>query len=181
VSYPAVGLDVDGVVADFFGHCVETLGLDAARWTDWDVTRTFGSEVDRAIGELCQDPATWVSVKPFADAGEAIATLVAKRSVPVFITALPKRFFLLRKWWLETHLGEALGGFPVWLYVASSKDKAALAQELQLTHFVEDRPDTAAAMAEAGLASILVPTSYTGTPPRGVRVQSLLDFAREVQ
>jgi hypothetical protein len=177
-----VGLDVDGVVADFCSYVVHKLDLDPALNTDWDFAKTYGPAVDAQIRDMIHDPATWVSLEPFAYAEEAVATLAAKKINPVFITVIPRQFLELRRWWLRQHFDRALGRYPVWFYVASSfGGKPQLAKGLGLTHFVEDKPSTAAGMARAGLTSILVPTSYMGTPPKGVRVQTLLDFAREVQ
>lgn len=177
----AVGLDIDGVVADFPRYVAESLGLDREQWTDWDLAKCYSQEVDDKVHYLCNMPATWVSLEPMPDAKQAIGILVQKKIVPVFITAVPDRFQLLRRWWLDTHFHRALMGQGLYLYSQHGESKPQLALELGLTHFVEDKPSTAKAMADAGLTSILVPTTYHGTTPDGVTAQSLLDFAREVQ
>jgi len=49
-----------------------------------------------------------------------------------------------------------------------------------MTHFIEDKPSTAEAIAKAGIESWLVPTSYMGMPPEGVRVGTLEEFSEAV-
>lgn len=184
MSIPAVGLDVDGVVANFSGYFISKLSLDPALNTTWDIGPSYGTEVEEQVYRLMDDPATWVSLEPLPGAVEAVSLLVQAGVIPVFITSMPKRFTKLREWWLERHFGPQLGRNPVYLEVVdNSTEKVRVAAEYELTHFVEDKPATANAMAEAGLTSILVPTTYAdgdGATHPGVHSMTLLDFAVDV-
>lgn len=175
-----VGLDVDGVVADFSGYVLDTLDLDPSLNTCWDFGENYGAAVDRQVTDLCHDPATWVSLKPLPGAKDAVnAILHATKSAPVFITSMGAKFVPLRRWWLEEHFGKALEGRAVYLYQCHGEDKPQKALEQGLTHFVEDKPENASLMAAAGLTSVLVPSTYMGRDVDDrVQIMSLTEFAQ---
>lgn len=169
-----IGLDIDGVLADFAGYVQARLRLTGQQ-TAWD----FAPELEEAVDAICADPATWVSLDPLPTARQDLA-IIGRTARPVFITAIHPRFAQLRQWWLEDRFGAILRhGFR--LYVAPSSQKAALAVELGLTHFIEDKTETANEMAAAGLASYLVPTPYMGAPGAGVTVGTLHEYALAVR
>ena len=182
MDIPAVGLDVDGVLANTYPGILTRLGLDPAQLTTYPFADSFGQEAARDIHAAFERPDTWVSAPVMPGAVEAISLLRQAGVFPVFISSIPERFTSLRHWWLEHHFGEQLGRCPVYLKVVPHNQKVPAAIEYDLTHFVEDRRDTANAMAAAGLTSILVPSTYHNDGPIDPRVsvQPLLDFATAI-
>lgn len=178
MNIPAVGLDVDGVIANFTAYAYPFIGVPLDHPT-WDVPDNKQADLYHIINE----PNTWVSLKTLPGAVEAVSLLVQAGVIPVFITCIPKRFTELRKWWIEDRFGPQLGRNPVYLEnVAAMKDKPVAARQYELTHFVEDKRTNANLMAKAGFTSILVPSSYhaDGEIHPAVRVQPLLEFAMEI-
>lgn len=171
-----IGFDVDGVLAGFGAYAIERLGLDPALNTRWDFKETYGEAADKGVGELVRLPQTWVSLPVLPGAREAIRSVVAAGQYPVFITAIPQAFALLRQWWIETHLGVETTDYA--LMVSRGADKAQTCLAYGVTHFIEDRPDTAEAIAQAGVQSFLVPSLYMGTPSPAVRVATVEEYAR---
>jgi hypothetical protein len=184
LDIPAVGLDVDGVLADFTGYVLRKLDQDPSRQTTWAFTHDYGADINKKAYAMMDDPATWVSLKVLPGAVESVSLLVQAGVIPVFITSIPARFKDLRRWWIEAHFGPQLGRNPVYLEVVKHmEDKPDAALEYGLTHFVEDRRENANMLAEAGLVSILVPSSYQKDGPIHPAVvtdKTLLEFASEV-
>ena len=178
MDIPAVGLDVDGVLSNFVGYAYPLAGMTDSPRT-WEAPKTK----QKALRDVMNMPSTWVNLRPLPGAVEAVSLLVQAGVIPVFITSMPMRFHKLREWWIETHFGQQLGRNPVYLEsVKQSSEKVGRAREYGLTHFVEDKRETANAFAAAGFTSILVPSSYHADGPIDprVKVQPLLDFATEV-
>lgn len=173
-----IGLDIDGVIADFAGYYLEKLHLDPALNTEWEVSKTYGMEVRNQVYDLVNDPATWVSLKPLPGAKDAVWKLLHAGLDPKFITSRPFKFRDLYEWWF----GEHFDFYPNHLYIVEkSSEKPQIATSHGLTHYVDDRPLVAKGMADAGLESILVPTTYSGFPaPDGVVLETLTDFVDRV-
>lgn len=179
MKHVGVGLDVDGVICDLSTAIFRTLGLDPELNRTWHWGDSYGVDVERQVREYYRRPDTWVNGLVMPEAREAIDLLVSHGLNPVFLTAMPGKYKLLREWWLREHFGDLLAYID--LYTAPGDQKAAMALSLELTHFVEDRAETANALAEAGLFSALIPTNYNADAPTHPRVErmGLLQYARQ--
>jgi hypothetical protein len=172
-----VGLDVDGVVADIYPSILRAAGVDPSELRTYRVGDSYGPEVAERVHAEFQRPEHYVAATTTPDATWSMMALNDAGIRPVFITASPARFLALRIWWLQQKFGA--DSFAACVYAPTSK-KADRALAMGITHFVEDRPDTAAAMARAGIESILVPTPYSGEPAPGVRLETLSDFVERI-
>lgn len=176
---PRVGLDVDGVLADFSGYCLRAVNdrlgasLTTADWTSWwprDCFGQLGAAVEAVVDELIADEsgACLVDCDPLPGAIECVAELAERFEVHA-ITSIPARLLDRRVEWLFRH------GFRVWeCHVAH--DKPPLVASLGLLAFADDKHTTANAVSERTTArSFLIDTHANQGVPllRKVRRASL--------
>lgn len=174
-----VGMDVDGVLASFHTLFCKKHGFNPAAWTTWEVPPEFGEGARLDFQRFMADPGTWVSLSVKDGAKEAVHRIAAARIPVVFVSSVHESFYDLRLWWLRRHFGKYLGR-DIKLILARSAEKPAVAKREGVTHFLEDRLSTAVALAEAGITSYLVPSTYMGDPPPNVSVVSVRTFAHAV-
>lgn len=154
----AVGIDIDEVLANFTRGFSRTanavLGTsfpDDFQDTDWDMGKVRGltkAQMDEVWNAINADPQFWLSLDPMPTAPHAlslVSELRARGMLKVyFITARPLGVETLA----QTQQWLALHGF-VGATVVLSYDKDVVAQKLQLTHFVDDKPETCQAVKAA--------------------------------
>ena len=175
------GFDIDGVLADSSKYVIEKLGLDPDANKTWDWALSYSKTVDIAATDIYRSPEIWVAVEPMPRAAEALDAIQGWGILPVFISSFGSRFYGLRAWWLQDRFG--LYPFSYQLFRASGEAKAALALELGLTHFVEDKATTANAMVEAGIKSYLVESNYRDDTPHHpdvILVADVMEYVQEV-
>ncbi len=150
------GIDVDAIVADTVNEIVRhlngrfalTLRLDDV--VEYYVDKWLGDRPDLAElrTRLLYESEFYDGLPPLAGAVEGVRALAATAPI-CFITARPPEFHAVTTAWLSRH------GFPTHAPVYCCEQKATLAAELGLTHFVEDSPGQAQRLAQAGLTVFL--------------------------
>jgi uncharacterized HAD superfamily protein len=179
VIRPRLGLDCDGVLADFAGWCLgrhndrHGTTLVHADWTTWWPKDCFGphaATMNALIEEAIADPEgrCIVDCPPIEGAAACVQELAERFEVHV-VTAIPARFLEARIGWLLRH------GFPVDAVWADA-DKCPLIERLRLLAFCDDKATTANQVVErTGARSFLIDTHANRAEPtiRRVRRASL--------
>jgi uncharacterized HAD superfamily protein len=162
------GIDVDSVVADTLGEMLSRINnhfgmnLCAEDVTDYYIDQWLKDLPDLAVlrDTWIWEDAFYNSLVPLPGAGEGVAALNALGPC-YFITARPQSLHAVTSAWLAQH------GFPAGLPVICAEDKAAVAVDLGLTHFVEDSPTQASALSETGLTVYLMDYGWNRHIPEG--------------
>jgi FMN phosphatase YigB (HAD superfamily) len=143
----AIGLDIDGVLADF-GSAVHSraraMGFASSDHA-WDLGLSR-RDFESVMADAWQDADFWRALKPYPTAAASLCFVPR-----VYLTARPISN-AVTSLWLAQH------GFPAperCLSVGDPRKKVAAARALRLTTFVDDKPETVQALAEAGLISYL--------------------------
>jgi len=192
-----IGLDVDGVLADFnssfIERVIEVTGRDLfpPRPFDiptWHYPQHYGyteAELDFANGPVWksvkEDPAFWYFLKPYPGAPEFLAALNQDKHDIYFITnRAGVQAKAQTESWLEFH-GFGSRSSEVFSYptVLISEDKGAVAKALRLDLYIDDRDENCLAVHHDSTGTKMVQLarpwnhSHTGL----TRVESLADFA----
>jgi hypothetical protein len=196
-----MGLDLDGVFADFYGShdthgfvstIVQQSGVDHFERpfvpTTWDFCTTAGylpSQIDMAWTEVDRNPTWWDRLHPFEHTRPALAMIqrYTKRGVwtPVFLTSRPSPGAHYQSvQWLERH------GIvnPQVIICRHAHHKAQMAAGLELSVFVDDNVEnvTRVDATMAGLTRVYLvnqPYNVHETVPASVlriQPQSLPDL-----
>jgi 5'(3')-deoxyribonucleotidase len=149
-----IGVDVDGVLADFNRSFIERVcavtkrDLFPVRPFDiltWDYPESYGysnREVSAVWEDIKRDPTFWSGLPSFAGTFEALSMLRLREyndgDEVYFITARPGyRPKQQTELWLRAHSGD-----PVWApTVLISSDKAGCAKALRLDKYIDDKID----------------------------------------
>jgi hypothetical protein len=176
-----IALDVDGVLADFVGYISHQVGADPKRQKTWHFEDSFPPDQAKRMYALMDEADTWAKLRVKPWAGTAVRILDGAGVEFHFVTAVPERFAHVRQVWLR-RLGVDLEKHLL-LPIRSTSVKAEFCEYLGFTHVVDDSPRIVNAVAELGMAAILVPSTYMWELPLhpNVRVQKLLEFVREVE
>ncbi len=150
------GIDVDAIVADTVSEIVRRLnGQFALALCLDDVLEYYVDKWLRDRPDLAElrtrllyEDEFYGCLPPLAGAVAGVRALAAAAPA-YFITARPQEFHAVTTAWL------ARRGFPPQIPVLCNGEKATLAAELGLTHFVEDAPGQAQRLAQAGLTVFL--------------------------
>ena len=134
---PRIGLDIDGVLADFAGHYCSLFGLPEA--TTWNFDRQFG----KRFNALKTDKEFWVSIPIKTKPNEIPFEPVC------YITDRP-----IPQHWTEEWLDK--NGFPaVPVEIVNGTSKIEIAKKHNLAWFVDDRYDNYLELNEAGICCFL--------------------------
>lgn len=147
-----IGVDVDGVLADFNRGLREMLirttgrklipeGEEPSCWNYATEQYGYTKEEDRATWRaIIEDRAFWGHLDCCSDAPWILAALGTARQAGAevyFITARPGATAKVQtETWLERVMG-----FPAPTVLIARGDKGFIAHGLGLTHFIDDRPD----------------------------------------
>lgn len=182
-----IGVDIDGVLADFNAHFIEYViavtgrDLFPARPFDipcWNYPEHYGytpAEVSKVWVSIKQSASFWSRVSPYDDAFSALDTLVDRfRDDVYFITARPG---LLAKRQTEDWL--RLVGYPKAAVLITSH-KGLAARTLELDVYIDDKFENALEVAQTSTRSYLLTrpwnTAYALERTGITRVDSLGEF-----
>lgn len=156
-----IGFDIDGVLADFVSALLQRYEEKTGRhFNNEDVTeywlwKAMGvSEED--LWEINNEMMT--SGHPFSvyeDGRAAWNTAKREVAIPHIITSRDTRYRAPTARWLVSN-----AFFPATLFMGAD-DKGKACRGLGVTHFIEDSPDNAVALADAGIRVCLVPRPWT--------------------
>jgi hypothetical protein len=124
----------------------ETLDMDAVTtWTH--VLDTYGEETTTTIFDRVFDPARIREREPYPGAPRVVRALQLERGLAVhFVTHNdPEIMASHLEPWLKAHFGSSVG------LTVTTGDKLAVLEELGAFGLIDDRPDTVARAADAGL------------------------------
>jgi uncharacterized HAD superfamily protein len=152
-----IGLDIDGVVANFQQAMIDRLrGTEfevfmPKHWTDWTTYDNGDKEAFlRAFGTIETDPNFWLSIPKYGDA-------VFNFTPSVYITKRPISSFVTKAWLRSVGLPWA----PV-VTVTRTEEKLDWIRNINATLlngpmvFVEDFADTAVMLNKAGIKCFLL-------------------------
>lgn len=162
------GIDVDSVVADTLGDMLARinnqfgLSLSPEDVTSYYIDQWLKDLPDLAVlrDAWIWDEAFYRDLPPIPGAQAGVARLVEEGEC-FFITARPPELHPVTREWLDRH------GFPAEVPLFCEEHKAPLAISLGLTHFVEDSPSQATALARAGLTVYLIDYGWNRHIPEG--------------
>jgi uncharacterized HAD superfamily protein len=147
-----IGVDLDGVLVDFNTEYAKRLGITLPPGGPqlWDYPKHMGVDpvvYEREWDRLETDTLFWSELPAYANAAEAISWLWWLRNnghAIYFITSRPSGWSmkLAAEAWLRTH------GFNV-PTVLFTRTKGPVAKGLELTHFIDDKPENVLEVAEA--------------------------------
>lgn len=141
-----IGLDVDGVLYDFFNcaldHVNRTLGtsFNEDQQTDYSFTRSFGGDVGPVFYKFMGTEECWVSGKPYPGALE-LAQRLAKVSDIYIITHIGPTYAAARESWL------ARNGFPFVRFIDAA-EKYREVQRYALDAMIDDKYENCLDVAE---------------------------------
>lgn len=151
-----IGLDVDGVLANFNSAyreiLIEVSGRDLIPEVFeppcWEYAPAYGytKDEDRAAwSAIRNDPFFWRKLGVLPGAQELLNDIDDVRHAVYFITTrLGTQVKHQTESWLRDYVAN-----PAVLIAKSSADKGRLAEGLDLTHFVDDKPENCIAVKEA--------------------------------
>lgn len=149
LSRPSMGLDVDGVLANFGQGIIEAakimdidIGLDNwAEQTTWMPPEADGFQ--EVWDVVSRDPEFWLGLKPFEE--------YPNYTPGAYVTSRPISSDVTRKW-LETF------GFPSApvITVSSAFGKVKPCHELGLLYFIDDKPENWLVLREHGVHAYLL-------------------------
>lgn len=157
-----IGLDIDGVLADFTRHIQEYLGRDtvnkATHWNDPFIRDNFG--------KIAKDEQFWATIPPLispTDVQFEPAAYITARSISKEVT---------QKWLDEN-------GFPKapLICVGHDESKIKVARDLKLDAFVDDKFENFVELTKDGLFTYLMDAPYNRHYNVGFRrIYSLKDI-----
>ena len=175
-----VGLDIDGVVADFQSAIREMAALELGRelppadrwaiWETWGITQERWDELLAAFTE--REGWRWLS--PYHSASTYLRSLEDAGHTIYYITARPLAASWMTFEWLDRH------GFPcedVCFYV----DKAAAAKNMELDIYIDDHPPTVQAVRGAGIEAYVLDRPWNRDDDEQPRMQSLVEYVHRVK
>jgi hypothetical protein len=180
-----IGFDVDGVLANWvqafldYAHKVTSkfgmthnLPHQAVNITTWNLNG-HDELIKLLFPVLAQDQQFWMSIRRY---DEACRVMFEKQIKPAaYITQRPIPSELTATWLKRNFFPPA----PVFT-VDKAEDKQLLVKNLGLTHFVEDRSDTADQMHDLGLTSYLLNRPYNvNWPTKAIRIMSIGEIELE--
>lgn len=175
-----IGLDIDGVLADTDRPALEAIGkhygrqLDIRDWRTWRLSESFPDlpGVDEYSDSLFRDEAFMVGLPPLPGAVLG-ANLLAKLGKLFYVTHRTHDLHGCTWRWLEANW------FPLGQLMTVDGSKAAVARDLKLTLFLEDRASTAMAVAEVCRVYLFdYPWNQEASHPNLIRVKDWPDFRR---
>jgi hypothetical protein len=139
LSRPKIGLDIDEVICDFVGGCIERFPEMQDRSVFWN-----DHNIDRNWNSIKDDKDFWMNLKPrisHDDLGFEPHCYITSRTVPTELT----------KAWLDMH------GFPsVPIYtVGFNESKVEVAKTSGIDIFVDDRFENFVELNRAGICCFL--------------------------
>jgi hypothetical protein len=175
-----LGLDMDGVLADFRSAFRETARACLNRGTGEETSPLTAREVERVWSHIAQTPNWWLTLRPFepAEIAKLYTRARAARWEVFFLTRRPPSggdpVQFQTQWWLEQQ------GFylPAVLTVPGSRGE--LANSLRLDLVVDDQLVNCAEIISAGATKVVLmlrdpdPTLETAATNRGIGVVSSL-------
>ncbi len=185
-----LGIDVDGVLADFNGgyrHLFTLLtGVDRFNGeTDppvWNYHTHYGytdEDASRVWTQIKIDNGFWERLEPLPGATTFLTKLFWRRStmdIYFITTRVGREVKPQTERWLARH------GFPNATVLIATGDKGAIAAGLGLTHFLDDRPENLFSLPP-GVDRCLLPRNYNTWAVHGDRfvvVPSLAHFAERI-
>ena len=151
---PTLGVDVDSTVWDLSAWVCQAVSdvtgetLDPESLSTWThVLDLYGEEATMEIYERALSPGRVREREPYPDSADILRDLQAEGVRVHFITHNwdPEAMAPRLEPWLKTHFGPDVG------LTVTTKDKLGILRELGAFGMVDDRPDTIARVADAGL------------------------------
>jgi hypothetical protein len=151
---PTLGVDVDSTVWDLSAWVCQAVSdvtgetLDPESLSTWThVLDLYGEEATIEIYERALSPGRVREREPYPDSADILRDLQAEGVCVHFITHNwdPEAMAPRLEPWLKTHFGPEVG------LTVTTKDKLGILRELGAFGMVDDRPDTIARVADAGL------------------------------
>jgi hypothetical protein len=151
---PLLCLDVDSTIWDTGAWvCAAVLEFtgetpDMDRITTWThILHAYGEQTTTAIFDRVFDPARIRDREPYQGASEVLRTLQESYGIELhFVTHNDPEIMAPYLWpWLKTHFGPDVG------LTVTTGDKLGILEELCAFGLIDDRPDTIAQVADAGL------------------------------
>lgn len=136
-----IGIDIDGVCADFIGRAAEVIldkyGMDifpilAKKPKDKESEETYNL-CQEYIAEVAKDESVYKDLKAVKDAAASIKDLIGEGFDIVYITSRPEEFKEVTLSWLRNH------GFPHPEKVVFTNDKGTYCRDNHLDWMIEDR------------------------------------------
>lgn len=156
-----VGLDIDGVLADFISHLMEVNGTPnhvPEHWNDPIVREAFT--------KFKADPQFWLDIKPLlkhTDIPFEVHCYITARSIPVGIT----------QQWLNTYL---FPHAPIYS-IGIGESKIEVAKKSGVELFIDDNYDNFVQLNKAGICTFLYDAPYNKKYDVGYkRVKNFADF-----
>lgn len=203
---PIIGVDVDGVLANFNAgyrqRLIEVTGRNLIPIEDcrgaapgeeppcWDYAPHYGytrDEDKRTWASITNDPRFWLNLAPLPEGEpflQALQHAVLLRNGEVEVYFITSRPGVLVKMQTELWLRRAGWSLPRTVLIARG-DKSGIAKGLGLTHFLDDRPENCIGVDVNTDAAVYMPSCrYNEAPlPGGVqvkRISSLFEFIKDV-
>ena len=140
---PMVGLDIDGVIADFTGAFFEKFALGCPT----TVKDYYDPRFKEHFGKIVYDDDFWLSIKPLVRAKDI------KFPVTFYLTSRPTITETATRKWLRDNK------FPK-LPLIYSDDKHKVLKSFGCSFFIEDCFDNYKRINKAGIKCLLVDTPY---------------------
>lgn len=161
LTKPRIGLDIDGVLADFVGHLMETSGNEGhipEHWNDPIIRREFE--------KVKKDASFWSSIPPLISKEEVpfeVHCYITARSIDVEVT----------KQWLEKN---EFPTAPVYS-IGVGESKVEIAKKAGMDIFVDDSWNNFVELNRAGICTFLYDATYNEKYDVGYkRIKSLKEL-----
>jgi hypothetical protein len=141
--YKNIGLDIDGVLADFDGSFKERFGIPVTSNGHYDISY---SAVEK-WNSVKQDESFWMGIKPLFRGEDLVF------SPKCYITSRPIDTQVSMRW-LEKN------GFPCKPCITVAENKLQAVKDYNLDIFVDDKPKTFIELNSAGIVCFLQNTNY---------------------
>lgn len=158
-----LGIDIDGVLADFTKDYIRVLEAVSGKTCTlqageeppcWHFETAVGfdkEDVTKAWGEIKEDPVFWVNLSPTMEAIPALQSLKGAYAAGHDVYFITNRMGIAPH--MQTMVWLMSKGFPAPTVLLSPEInrvsmKGALAKGLQLTHFIDDKPGNVEAVKD---------------------------------
>ena len=163
LNVPAIGLDIDEVIADWVGHWTKRHGQQTPEF--WNFDANIGEKFD----ELAYDEEFWMSIPPKIDP----SSMPFEPKCYITSRSIPKK-------WTETWIEK--NGFPTVpvICVDRNQSKVDVAKSSAIDWFVDDRYENFVELNSAGICCFLMDAPHNRRYDVGhKRIFSLNDLVKK--